>query len=501
MKKQILTLLIIAAVVIFGLYFLHKAQKNLLYTPPPPEISLSPLAAESELTLPFYTRPESEFIITKTYYVAINQPRASNSNNGLYPTYRGGKDGPFKDFSDNVVRSILLNPNEGVKVIVRQGTYKLVSDAPTETSGGSGLVLSGAGDEFHPLILTGYPGETAILDGGEKLPTERLRQIVANKENYHIKIRQAVQLEGQYNIIENLTIRDAWRHNIGIGGKYSIIRNNKLEGVYEDSIKTVAGADYGFIYNNEITGWGSQAIDHFGAHNWIFKQNNIHHPGLDPVSGIMEANGIGGKGGTQNTLIVDNFIHDINTNFNNAAIVGGGTGNIDLFRRDEAGNIAPSASNVIVARNKIYNYRGPAAGIGSCHNCVFENNIIYNTLGGFNIGITADILENESDARAIPKANNTIIRNNIFAGNNRRDNCEQKQLIVLGNICYAHYINNADFTEGFVSEGNIYYTDTAPVFVYTDNNRETKLLNHQQFKDITKTDHSSIIRPLREFKP
>jgi hypothetical protein len=29
------------------------------------------------------------------YYVVVNEPGASDSNNGLYPTYQGGQDGPW----------------------------------------------------------------------------------------------------------------------------------------------------------------------------------------------------------------------------------------------------------------------------------------------------------------------------------------------------------------------------------------------------------------------
>jgi hypothetical protein len=49
------------------------------------------------IPVPFYSRPDSEFQIANTYYVAANEPGASNTNNGRYPTSRGGKNGPFRD--------------------------------------------------------------------------------------------------------------------------------------------------------------------------------------------------------------------------------------------------------------------------------------------------------------------------------------------------------------------------------------------------------------------
>ena len=61
--------------------------------------------AEARVADPFFTR--STFSIARTLYVATNEPGASNSNNGKFPTYRGGLDGPFKDLNSTVVRQAL----------------------------------------------------------------------------------------------------------------------------------------------------------------------------------------------------------------------------------------------------------------------------------------------------------------------------------------------------------------------------------------------------------
>src|SRR3989344_1215975 len=324
--------------------------------------------------LPFYTRLDSQFVISKTYYVATNQPGASNTNNGLYPTYQGGVNGPFKDLNDPVIRN-LLSGSQGVKMIIRQGTYVLqeMNEGGVDSStGGTGLTLNGSGDEFHPVILTSYPGETAILDGGENIPWDQIRRIVAGQETYNIKIRQVVNLAGQYNIVENLTIRYGFSHNIQSTAKNSVIRNNIFLGAYEDSLKVTEAVDGLSIYNNNISGFSSQAVDHFGGNNVIIENNDIHDPGLDPVTNQIEANAIGTKGGASGVLVRGNKNHDFNTNLQ-PAIVLGGTGTLSIFKKDASGNLLHSSSNELVTGNTIYNYRGPAISILACKNCTVEN--------------------------------------------------------------------------------------------------------------------------------
>src|SRR5262249_36368426 len=145
-----------------------------------------------------------------------------------------------------------------------------------------GLVVPGGQDELHPFILAGYPGETAILDG--------------------TGLNTVVVIDHAYIIVEHLTIRNGSKYNVRVGGQYTILVQNTPQGS-SDSIKSVTGADHGFIYNNEISEFSDTAIDQFGAAYWLIKSNNIHDC-LSAFSGIML------KGGSQYTAIIDNDIHD-----------------------------------------------------------------------------------------------------------------------------------------------------------------------------------------------
>lgn len=462
-----------------------------------------PLAVSGvPVPIPFYTRADSEFSIADTYYVAINEPGASNANNGRYPTYRGGRNGPFRDLNDARIRS-LLQSSDGVRMVIRGGVYTLAEineggvDLP---GGGTGLTLVGRGDEWHPVILTGYPGETAVLDGGERPSWDFVRRLAIGRATYNIGIRQVVSTAGRYTIVENLTIRDGFRHNVQATGQYSIIRNNTLRGAYEDSIKIVGGADYGLIQRNDIAGFASQAVDHFGGNQWIIDGNDIHDPGPDPVTDDIEANAIGTKGGVSGVLVTGNRIHDFDTNLV-PAIVLGGTGNLSVFKKDPAGRLLPSASDELVTGNTIANYRGPATSVLSCRNCAIEGNTIVGAVGLSMIGLPDDQYQSVW-VNGLPPSSNLTVRNNFVAGNNGNPAtaCKSRTTIQTGTTCYVTYIpSSREIANGFVSDGNTYYSDTPILFVYLAGGL-VQARTWRQFQSDFRTDYRSSLRSLSSFQ-
>jgi hypothetical protein len=451
--------------------------------------------AEAKVTLPFFNRSDDDFNISNTYYVAINEPGASNTNcDGLAPTNEGNGRCPFKDFSSQSVRDKLKNVS-GTRMYVREGYY------PIEKMGSgneTGIQIQGTGDEFKPVILSGYPNETATLDAGETF--ERADKLIAQRGGQltedDINIRQIISMDGQYEIVEGLTIKNGWRHNVLAAGPYNIIRNNILIGAFEDSIKVTHEADYGYIFGNDISGYSSQAVDYFGIDNWLIKNNNIHHPNVDPVTREGNANGIGGKGGFTNLVIVGNKIHDFDSaNQVPAAIVMGGTGDSSAFNKDFLGRVKPSATSMIAINNTIYNYKGPAVHFQYCENCVFASNTIYSTLGAFAIG-----LQPSQDFPELPDTKNAVIKNNIFAGNqgDLENTCTESGF-KIGDTCYVHFIYGLDATEGLVSENNTYYSNTEPKFAVFEKDGP-KILNHSEFQSRMGVDSSSQILPFNQFQ-
>lgn len=496
--EKLLALIVLAIAVfliVSGLQKMASQEDNLVGEDPTMPDTALLAEIEEDITLPFYTRSPNDFNISTTYYVATNEPGASNTNcDGLAPTNEGNSHCPFENFNSQNVRNKLVGAS-GVKMYVREGYYTINQIGGDET----GIRLIGNGDEFTPVILSGFPGETATLDAGETLV--RADQIIAEKGEIteeDVRIRQLISMDGQYEIVEHLTIKNGFRHNILVLGPYNIIRHNILIGALEDSIKVTGDAHYGSIFDNDISFHSSQAVDYFGVDNWLIKNNDIHHPNVDPVSRIVEANGIGGKGGFTNLVITGNTIHDFDSSDQlSGAIVMGGTGDLGAFKKDSEGNLKPSAAFVIATNNTIYNYKGPAVRIDYCDTCEFSNNTIYDTIGAFYIGL---LPEQDAEFSELPDNRNTVIRNNRFAGNHLDLSiCGDVSKISLGDTCYAYFVGNLDSIEGLVSENNTYYTSTQARFVVAD--EEIDLLDHSDFKSRLNIDKSSIILPLFEFDP
>jgi len=406
--------------------------------------------AEKEVALPFYNLPDKDFIISKTYYVATNEPGASNTAcDGFAPTNEGGGHCPFKDFNDDT--RWLLFDVEGVKMVVREGTYvvKNIED---------GITINGKGDEFHPVILTGYPGEKAIITPAEGVDS-------------------TIGIFGKHVIVENLAIqRDTVTHipntgrwNIFIEAEGVIIRNNILKGpVHQDSIK-IGISNFVFIFNNDISGYGSQSVDSFGD-NVLIKKNIVH-------DAIGKGNAFGTKGGTLNYTVVDNVIHDLE-----GGLSFGGTGTLSKYKKDASGKYLPAATNAVALGNTFYNInKTTAIHFQFCKDCTFEDNTVYDSVGGVIVGIGAVGCEYSPPGFCdlIPRTSGATIRNNHFA-----------------NMTTGIALVEEDAKQGFISEGNTYYIDTEPSFFY-----KKQTLTHQQFQQEFQTDFTSITRPLSEFKP
>lgn len=408
--------------------------------------------AEKAIFLPFYSQEESKFEIARTYYVAANEPGASNENNGLYPDYRGGRDGPFKDLNDwDRVRGKLYDAEDGVKMVLRKGEYVV------RNIGEDGLVLNGNGDASHPIILTGYPGETAILTSTPDVTV-------------------TIQIHGQYGILQNLIITSVGdsKWNVIVTGDKSIIRNCVFMGpVHQDSLKIGNEANNAFIFNNDISWYGSQAVDNFG-HNILVKKNRIHHD----ASG--KGNAVGTKGGTRNMVVAHNVFHDLN-----GGITFGGTGDLKKYRKDKKGDLLHATINPVAVENTFYNIAGSAVYFQSALNGVFQDNTVYDTVAGFRVGLDADVFNTrwKKYAVGLPKTRGTIIRNNRMAN------------ILGGDV----FLVEEYARQGLVSENNIYYTDSELISHYR--NQELRRMPHAEFQEKLELDQTSVVKLLEEFKP
>jgi len=87
----------------------------------------------------------------QVYYVAANEPGASDDNNGLYSTYQGGQDGPWL-----TIQHAANTMTAGGTTYVRAGTYYE-----------SGIIFAHSGTAGAPITLSNYESEEVIIDGSK----------------------------------------------------------------------------------------------------------------------------------------------------------------------------------------------------------------------------------------------------------------------------------------------------------------------------------------------
>jgi len=184
------------------------------------------------------------------YYVATNEPGASDDNNGLYPSYQGGEDGPW--LTIQYAADTML---AGDTTYVRAGTYYE-----------SGIVFANSGAPGAPITLAGCESEEVVLDGS-----------TSRYESSGIQITEG---RGHY-VIRGLTIRNMPRSGIATDGG--------TEAPYLDI--TIQDCT---LYDNGLSGIRLAAVDGFLVENVEAYRNGYY--GLDIVSSddgaLSPANGV-----------------------------------------------------------------------------------------------------------------------------------------------------------------------------------------------------------------
>jgi hypothetical protein len=431
----------VAAVVLFGLI-------SGIGSPVFAQLTVS--EAEARVADPFFSR--TAFSISKTYYVAVNEPGASNSNDGRYPTYRGGVNGPFKDLTSTTLRQALSNANTGIRVYVRAGTY-LAPDG--------GVRIRGGGTEATPAILAGYPGDPRpIIDGGECLPWATVRAI-ANGLPYTPRVESLIKLDGRYDIVQDLQLQCGFRYNVLTRGQHTIVRRNIIRGGYEDAIKNIEG-DYGLVADNDISGFVSQGLDHFAADNWLVTRNVFHGPGRDPNTAGVVGNAITVKGSARNVVITRNIVNGFATAPDQAAITLGAPASLSLLQYDTSGKVLPAAIAAVAMANVVTDFTGAAFALQSCRSCVVADNDVNRTLGLVRIGISAESRLTFADSGVLPYSSDLEVRTNDA----RFASVDCSESIYLGQSCYALFVVNSEEAQDLKMDHNRYYTSSMPFFVY-----------------------------------
>jgi hypothetical protein len=163
---------------------------------------------------------------SNTYYVSTT---GNNENPGTLSS-------PWRTISYGVTQIAA-----GDTLYIRGGTYQEIIN----------IVVDGTLTD--PIIISGYPGEAAIVDG------------IRNTLPEHDSGTYLVNIEGDYITFSNMTIQDSGEHGIGVFGSHSKIvylsihgnwrKGAGLSGDYET-------AEYLYVYDNGIVNYqGSTGQD------------------------------------------------------------------------------------------------------------------------------------------------------------------------------------------------------------------------------------------------
>ena len=144
------------------------------------------------------------------YYVAVNEPGASDDNNGLFPTYQDGQDGPWL-----TIQHAASTMTAGDIAYTRAGTYYE-----------SGISFANSGAPGAPITLATYQSEEVVIDGSHFSDGFPGIWIVEGRDHYIIQgftIRNMgwsgiATDEDTTELYQGITIRDCILHDNGWSG-------------------------------------------------------------------------------------------------------------------------------------------------------------------------------------------------------------------------------------------------------------------------------------------
>lgn len=223
----------------------------------------------------------------------------------------------------------------GSVLFLRGGTYNLVK----------GLDISRSGTAENPIIVESYPGEVAILDGGNRSADD-----ILNRDNFtrfgiridhaeHVKIRKleirgmslnGISMSGRHNVVEGCKVHGNFLVGIQLNnnGAFNTVINNIVHnnsdvglnpeddrtgfrqygnGGNADGIQVVNGNNHQ-VYHNLVFENSDDGIDTWQSDDTEVKFNISHHNGLGDGNG----NGIkaGGNGQGENSIIEYNIAYE-----------------------------------------------------------------------------------------------------------------------------------------------------------------------------------------------
>jgi hypothetical protein len=231
----------------------------------PTPVSLTPKATPTQPeSLPTASIPSTG----QVYYVAVNEPGASDDNNGLYPTYQDGQDGPWLTIQHAASTMVA-----GETTYVRAGTYYE-----------SGIIFAHSGAPGAPITLASYQLEEVVIDGSQQATDDYPGiWIVEGRGHYVIQGFTVRNMdwsgiatdEDTTEPFRDITIRDCILHD----NRWSGIDLAAVDGFVVENVEAYDNAYYGLDIISSEDGVLSAA-------NGVVRNSSFHHHTGDEGHGL-----------------------------------------------------------------------------------------------------------------------------------------------------------------------------------------------------------------------
>ena len=244
-----------------------------------------------------------------------------------------------------------LTNGQSHTLYLRGGTYSNVTTHYISNSGQ---------DNNNRHIISGYPGETAILDGEW-----------TNTSSWWDAI---ISLDGNYLTIQNMQIKRGHGKNLQITGDYCSAIN----------------IDSSYAYNNGMICWG--------ADNCVISGGSSYYDCYERVLGDLDGNGNWASCVSHIRGTTNSTIEDVTVSYCSGE-------SLSMYTYSEGGNTYNTIQDCTV-----YHSGPPAIYIQNCRNCTVQRNLLYmnSALSGSNIGIYM-----QDEQGSYMNSDNTIVNNMV----------------------------------------------------------------------------------------
>ena len=354
------------------------------------------------------------------YYVAANEPGASDVNNGLQPTYQGGEDGPWL-----TIQHAAGTMSAGDTTYVRTGTYYE-----------SGILFANSGAPGAPITLASYESEEVILDGSTSRYESSGIQITEGRGHYVIRglairnmPRSGIASDGTTEApYLDITIQDCSLYDNGLSG----IRLAAVDGFVVENVEAYDNGYYGLDITRSDDGALSPA-------NGVVRGSSFHHQTCE------EGHGLGINQGHDITVSDSTAYHNTIHGFDVSDMPKGGElshdvivqGNFSYDNRVSGFSINSDSHHVVYRNNVAWRNGAAWAGHGSapgflcyegCWHVQWLNNVsLENSDAGFRV-------EDQFGTYATPGDSLLVFKNNIAYLNGRPEWEERPALAVSGTV-------------------------------------------------------------------